>query len=260
MSLNRASRRFGIFSSLLAIAISTFLASHTNAQTQYCECHDAVSTVAVRTVPVRRTAVRKYRSTAVKRATVARRAKVVRPAYQAVYVPVRGVEYEPQYVEHVDGDCDDVEYTTARRVVVTERTYPAARDVYYTNGIKRNGRYTNGYNGYRTYTTTGYPTARVYVDGTSSNLDVDADYFRTERIAADYGYRDGFDDGHEVGMERELYNPYKEGDYRNGTNGYEGDFGSKFLYKQAYREAYLRGYDAGFRSVAQSSTYRAVRW
>ena len=258
MSLNKASRRFGMLFSLLAIAITTFLVSDANAQTQYCECHDAVSTVAVRTVPVRRTTARKYRK--VKRTTVARRAKVVRPAYQAVYVPVREVEYAPQYVEHVDDDCDDVEYSTVRRVVVTERAYPTAQNVYYTNGIKRNGYYANGYTGNRVHTTNGYAKARVYVDGSYSNLDVDADYFSTTRIAADYGYRDGYDDGHEVGLEREMYNPHKEGDFRNGTDGYEGDFGSKDLYKQAYRDAYLKGYDAGFRTVAQRSTYRAVKW
>jgi hypothetical protein len=139
--------------------------------------------------------------------------------------------------------------------VVTERVYPVAGSRYYVNGY--NG---NGYNGNVAYTTNGYAKTRVYVNGSYSNLDVDSNYYSTGRIASDYGYRDGYSDGHEVGMERESYNPYKEGDYRNGTNGYEGHFGSKFLYKQAYRDAYLKGYDAGFRSVAQSSTYRAARW
>lgn len=264
MSLNKASRRFGLVGTLLALSITTFLASDTAAQsaTQYCECTDTYNTVAVRSVPVRRTA-KKYRKA--KRTTVARRSTtVVRPAYQqVVYVPVREVAYTPQYLEHVDDeDCDDddIAYTSARRVVVTERVYPVAGSRYHVNGYNGNGVYKNGYNGNGVaYTTNGYSKARVYVGGRYSNLDVDADYFATERIAADYGYRDGFSDGHEVGLERESYNPYKEGDFKNGTNGYEGHFGSKYLYKQAYRDAYLKGYDAGFRSIAQQSTYRS-KW
>ena len=249
MGLRKASRRFGMLGTLLALSITTLLVSDTAAQrlTQYCECTDAYSTVVVRATPVaRRTKARKYRRA--KRTTVARRTTtVVRPAYQTVYDPVREVEY-------VDDDCadEDVAYSTAsRRVVVTERIYPVAGSRYYVNG----------YNGDPIATANGYAKTRVYIDGSYSNLDVDADYYSTARIASDYGYRDGFSDGHEVGMERETYNPYKEGDYRNGTNGFEGDFGSKYLYKEAYRQAYLKGYDAGFRSVAQSSTYRvASRW
>lgn len=251
MGFNKAARRFGMFGTLLSLAITTFLASTAaQAQTQYCECTDAYSTVAVRSVPVRRTA-RKYRKA--KHTTVARRTVRAVPAVRTVYIPVREVAYTPQYVEFRDDDCDDddIEYTSARRVIVTERVYPVAGSRYVINGYNGNGSYA---------ATTTYAKTRVYVDGRYSDLDVDGDYFSTQRIAADYGYRDGFSDGHEVGIERETYNPYKEGDFRNGTNGYEGHFGSKYLYKQAYRDAYMKGYDAGFRSVAQSSTYRAARW
>lgn len=253
MSSNKASRRFGMLGTLLSLAITTFLVSDAaaQAQTQYCECTDAYSTVAVRSVPVRRTA-RKYRKA--KRTTVARRTTTrIVPAARTVYVPVREVAYAPRYVEYDEEDCDDyddIAYTSSRRVIVTERVYPVAGSRYVVNG----------YNGDRLHTTNGYSKARVYLNGSYSNLDVDGDYFSTERIAADYGYRDGFSDGHEVGLERETYNPYKEGDFKNGTNGFEGHFGSKYLYKQAYRDAFLKGYDAGFRSVAQRSTYRAARW
>jgi len=33
---------------------------------------------------------------------------------------------------------------------------------------------------------------------------VDADYYETRRIAEDYGYKDGFYDGHQAGMERDT--------------------------------------------------------
>ncbi len=251
MGFNRASRRFGIIVTLLALPVTTFLVSDADAQTQaqYCECTDAYTTVAAR-VPVRRAKYRKSRKA--KRSTVARRSTtVVRPAYQTVYIPVRKVEYAPAYVAY-DDDCDDdaIGYTSSRRVIVTEAVYPVAGSRYKING----------YNGTRYVSTNGSAKTRVYLEGSYSDLDVDSDYFSTERIAADYGYRDGFSDGHEVGMERETYNPYKEGDYRNGTNGYEGHFGSKYLYKQAYRDAFLKGYDAGFRSVAQRSKYASVKW
>lgn len=257
MSLNKASCRSALVGTLLSLTFATFLISDAAAQEQICECHDAYSTVAIRHVPVRRS-VRKYRKA--KSTTVARRTTVVRPVYQTVYIPVREAEYTPRYVEYVDDDhCDDVEYTIARRVIVTDRVYPVARTVYYTNGNGRKAYYPNGSNGNRVYVSNGYRNARVYLNGSYSELEVDSNYFSTARIASDYGYRDGFDDGHEVGMERETYYPEKEGDFRNGTNGYEGHFGSKDLYKQAYRDAYLKGYDAGFRRVAQSSTYR-VKW
>ena len=255
MSLNKASCRSGLIGTLLSLAFATFLVSDASAQDQYCECHDAYSTAAVRRAPVRRS-VRKHRKT--RYSTLARRTTtIVRPAYQTVYIPVREVEYTPRYVEYVDDDdCDDVEYTSARRVIVTDRVYPVARNVYYTSG--RKAYYPNGYNGDRVLVTNTH--ARVYLNGSYSNLEVDPDYFSTARIASDYGYRDGFDDGHEVAMERETYFPEKEGDFRNGTNAYEGHFGSKHLYKQAYRDAYLKGYNAGFRKVAQSATYRTSRW
>lgn len=249
MSLNRAARRSGLIGTLLSLTFATFLVTGTSAQGQVCECYDNYRTVSVNRTPVRR-AVRKYGKT--KRATVARRANIARPTYQTVYIPVREVAYTPRYVEYVEDDCDDIRYTAAGRVIVTDRIYPVAGSRYYVN--------THNGNGKRVYAANNYAKARVVYEGNHSQLDVDSDYFSTERIAADYGYRDGYSDGHEVGMEREIYNPHKEGDFRNGTNGYEGHFGAKWLYKQAYRDAYLKGYDAGFRSVAQRSTYRAVRW
>ena len=89
---------------------------------------------------------------------------------------------------------------------------------------------------------------------------VDADYYDTRRIASDYGYKDGFYDGYQAGMERDTYHPENSGDFQKATNGYEDDFAPKYLYREAYRTAYLRGYDSGWRSVAQRRTYRISRW
>lgn len=78
----------------------------------------------------------------------------------------------------------------------------------------------------------------------------DADYHDTARIASDYGYRDGWIDGKDAGMERDAYHPQNSGDFQKATNGYEDTFGSKRVYRLAYRSAYLKGYSHGFRSIA----------
>ena len=180
MSLYKAACRSGLIGTLLSLICVTFLASKSPAQDQICECHDTYSTVAVRYVPVRRS-VRKYRK--VNRTTVAHR--VVRPVYRTVYVPVREVVSSPTYVAHVDDDCDDVEYTRTRHVVVTERVYPVARTVTYTNGYARKAYYPNGYNGNGAYVSNSYKTTGVYLNGSYSELEVDPDYFSTARIASD---------------------------------------------------------------------------
>jgi len=69
------------------------------------------------------------------------------------------------------------------------------------------------------------------------------------QIASHYGFRDGFEDGQEAALERDVYHPENSGDFRKATEGYESDFGDKDVYKDNYRSSYLRGYQAGFMSV-----------
>ena len=95
----------------------------------------------------------------------------------------------------------------------------------------------------------GYVDKTTHIDD-DGEIIPDADYRATERIARDYGYRDGWEDGEDAGMERDTYHPENSGDFQKATNGYESDFGSKSLYRQAYRAAYLQGYKHGFRSIA----------
>ncbi len=66
------------------------------------------------------------------------------------------------------------------------------------------------------------------------------------RIAQQYGYRDGMNDGADAAREGDRYHPQNSGDWQKGTNGYESRYGSKSAYKQAYRDAYLQGYRAGY--------------
>ena len=66
------------------------------------------------------------------------------------------------------------------------------------------------------------------------------------RIAQDYGYRDGINQGAEDARDRDRYAPERASDYRKATNGYNSDYRNKEGYKQAYRDAFMRGYDEGY--------------
>ena len=252
MSFIRSTFRIAKIGTLLSLVSTLFLISNAAAQDRTCECVDSYDTVAVRTVPVRRVAKphkakRSYGTAAYRTARVR---TVVQPVYRTVYVPVREVEYVPRYVEDFDdNDCDDFD-RTASRVVVTKQVYSDGyngRNVYYNNGGTR--LYTNG-----------HVNTSSYFNGNYGGRAVDPDYYDTQRIARDYGFKDGYYDGRQAGMERDAYHPENSGDYQKATNGYEDTFGDKDVYRQSYREAYLRGYDSGWRSVAQSRTHRSARW
>ena len=92
----------------------------------------------------------------------------------------------------------------------------------------------------------------VYVTNNSTVLveedDLVAGLSSTQQIAGRYGYRDGFEDGQEAALERDVYHPENSGDYQKASEGYEDTFGDKDVYKDSYRESYLRGYRAGFKS------------
>ncbi len=236
---------------LPALLLTLFLVSDASAQ-QECYCEDDYTTV--RTVAVRRPVARTYRAKKVRkvRRATASTARVYRPAYQTTYVAVREMEYPSRYVA-VEDDCDDDMYQS--RVIVYDRSNAYyATDRVHTNGYIGNGSYNNG----RVYSNV-YNANRVYANGGYRAIAVDADYYDPYRIATDYGFRDGFRDGENDALERDDYKPERSGDFRNGTNGFEGEYGNKDMYKQSYRAAFLRGYEAGFRSIAnQSGTHRII--
>jgi hypothetical protein len=47
--------------------------------------------------------------------------------------------------------------------------------------------------------------------------------------------------------DRHRYDPLRHGDYKDGDNGYNRDYGSKDAYKQYYREGFRSGYEDGYR-------------
>jgi len=95
----------------------------------------------------------------------------------------------------------------------------------------------------------------VYVADASTDF-VDAGFVAglrgTQTIAANYGYRDGFEDGRDAAREGDVFHPENSGDYQKTTEGYEDAYGDKDVYKNAYRDTYLQGYQAGFESAVDS--------
>jgi hypothetical protein len=61
------------------------------------------------------------------------------------------------------------------------------------------------------------------------------------------GYSDGWDKGRDDGRDRDRYDPVRHGDYKDGDNGYERDYGSKDAYKNNYRAGFRQGYEDGYR-------------
>lgn len=66
------------------------------------------------------------------------------------------------------------------------------------------------------------------------------------RIAEAQGYSDGLREGANAIRQRKRYNPYGEGKYKKGTNGYKSRFGNKSTYKRFYRQAFERGYNEAY--------------
>jgi hypothetical protein len=76
------------------------------------------------------------------------------------------------------------------------------------------------------------------------------------RIAEAQGRSDGLSEGAKAIRQRKRYNPYGQGKYRKGTNGYKSSFGNKATYKRVYQQAFVRGYNEAYyrnpRGVRQS--------
>lgn len=68
----------------------------------------------------------------------------------------------------------------------------------------------------------------------------------TVRIAEAQGYNDGLREGANAIRNRKRYNPYGEGKYKKGTNGYQSRFGNKATYKRVYQQSFVRGYNEAY--------------
>lgn len=66
------------------------------------------------------------------------------------------------------------------------------------------------------------------------------------------GYSDGWEKGIDDRRDRDRYDPSRHGDYKDGDNGYDRNYGSKDAYKNNYRAGFRQGYEDGYRG----SSYR----
>jgi hypothetical protein len=68
-----------------------------------------------------------------------------------------------------------------------------------------------------------------------------------QSAAAQSGYRDGLEKGHEDADDRDSYDPNRHSWYRSADRGFESRYGSKESYQAEYRRGFLEGYDAAYR-------------
>jgi len=88
----------------------------------------------------------------------------------------------------------------------------------------------------------GYPGARDDRYGNYGNYGNRA----SSQVAFNYGYNDGYERGLKAARDRQAFDPYREGWYRDGDRHYDRDFGPREYYRQTYREGFLRGYEEAY--------------
>jgi len=183
----RASKISGTIG-VLALLITLFIVADVSAQTQYCECNDAVRTVAVRRAP----AIRVVRRTKARRATRIARVRTVR---RSVYVPTTRVA---SYVAY--NDSDDCDYVPTSRVVVTQPVY--ADRVYTSNSYYNVDAIARGW-GRRDGFKDGWKAALKYraYDAENNGDFRDADNGYKRRFGSKFLYKTSYRNGYVVGYD-----------------------------------------------------------
>jgi hypothetical protein len=73
-----------------------------------------------------------------------------------------------------------------------------------------------------------------------------------QRVPFDNGYNDGYQKGREDARENRDFDPVRHSWYRDGSRGYDDDYGTKTQYRNVYREGFESGYSAGYRENADA--------
>jgi hypothetical protein len=103
-----------------------------------------------------------------------------------------------------------------------------------------------GYNeGYRVYAQGPVSSQRPY--GYPGRPPVYAGGGRVLSLAAQNGYRDGYQQGRDDRRDGDRFDPVRAERYRSGDREYDRRYGPRDDYKREYRAAFLRGYDDGYR-------------
>lgn len=66
-------------------------------------------------------------------------------------------------------------------------------------------------------------------------------------LAAERGFRDGYDEGRKDARDRDRFDPVRSKKYRSADDGYDRRYGSRDQWKTAYRAAFRQGYERGYR-------------
>lgn len=78
------------------------------------------------------------------------------------------------------------------------------------------------------------------------------------QVARQRGYSYGMNTGAADAQRGQSYNPQRSRYWRNGTEGYDNDFGNRGQYRQVFRDAFEQGYREGFQRFAYNN--RRYRW
>jgi hypothetical protein len=122
--------------------------------------------------------------------------------------------------------------------------YGRSRNRDYDRGRWNNNRYP--YNNYPGYGNGGY----------YDNREGDKDRDDVARIAAENGYRAGFERGQYDAAQRNHANPQGHGAYQFGFDGFDPNWGSASTYQQYYRSYFVRGYQDGYNRRSYNRDYR----
>ena len=78
------------------------------------------------------------------------------------------------------------------------------------------------------------------------------------QVARERGYSYGMNTGAADAQRGQSYNPQRSRYWRNGTEGYDNDFGNRGQYRQVFRNSFEQGYREGFQRYAYNN--RRYRW
>ncbi len=80
------------------------------------------------------------------------------------------------------------------------------------------------------------------------------------QVARERGYSYGMNVGAADAQRRQSFNPQRSRYWRNGTEGYDNDFGNKGQYRQVFRNAFEQGYREGYQRYAYDDRRGRGRW
>ena len=80
------------------------------------------------------------------------------------------------------------------------------------------------------------------------------------QVARERGYSYGMSVGAGDAQRGRSYDPQRSRYWRNGTEGYDDDFGNRGQYRQVFRNSFEQGYREGYQRYASNRRDRWNRW